>query len=334
MKKIKFGIVGYGQIGQRHAQHILNNTNSELIAICDIDKTKLDLITNTAIKTYTDLRTMLDEADIDVVNVCTPNYLHCDNTVLSLKMGKHVVCEKPMAISTTECNKMIATAEETNKTIFVVKQNRYNEPVQLTKQLLEENKLGKIFLVNINCFWNRNETYYNNSNWKGDIIKDKGILYTQFSHFVDILYYFFGYCKPNYCTINNFAHNYIDIEDNGIAVLESRTGALINLNFSNCAYNKNMEGAITIIAEKGTIKIGGQYLNTIEYQNIEGITLPNINIEHKNNDYGTYQGSMSNHDKVIQNVIDTLNGNSNTMTTAEEGREVVKMIERMYELAL
>jgi predicted dehydrogenase len=327
MNKIKFGVVGFGNIGKRHVQHILNNEQAHLVAICDekIIEEKIE-----GVGYFTSLEAMLQDENIDVVNVCTPNYLHHPHTMLSLQYKKHVVCEKPMAISVSQCNEMIEAAIENEKTIFVVKQNRFNEPVQQVKKLMNENVLGNIYFINVNCFWNRNEYYYNESNWRGKKELDGGCLYTQFSHFIDILYYLFGEIKNVQGLIKNFNHAYTEVEDSGSFVMETMNGAIVNFNFSTCSFEKNMEGAITILAENGTVKIGGQYLNTIEYQHIKAVQLPEINIVAKSNDYGKYQGSMSNHDKIIANVINTLQGKDTIMTNATEGMQVVKIIEEMY----
>ena len=327
MNKIKFGVVGFGNIGKRHVQHILNNEQAHLVAICDekIIEEKIE-----GVRYFTSLEAMLQDENIDVVNVCTPNYLHHPHTMLSLQYKKHVVCEKPMAISVSQCNEMIEAAIENEKTIFVVKQNRFNEPVQQVKKLMNENVLGNIYFINVNCFWNRNEYYYNESNWRGKKELDGGCLFTQFSHFIDILYYLFGEIKNVQGLIKNLNHAYTEVEDSGSFVMETINGAIVNFNFSTCSFEKNMEGAITILAENGTVKIGGQYLNTIEYQHIKAVQLPEINIVAKSNDYGKYQGSMSNHDKIIANVINTLQGKDTIMTNATEGMQVVKIIEEMY----
>jgi predicted dehydrogenase len=327
MNKIKFGVVGFGNIGKRHVQHILNNEQAHLVAICD-EKTIEEKIEGVGY--FTSLEAMLQDENIDVVNVCTPNYLHHPHTMLSLQYKKHVVCEKPMAISVSQCNEMIEAAIENEKTIFVVKQNRFNEPVQQVKKLMNENVLGNIYFINVNCFWNRNEYYYNESNWRGKKELDGGCLFTQFSHFIDILYYLFGEIKNVQGLIKNFNHAYTEVEDSGSFVMETMNGAIVNFNFSTCSFEKNMEGAITILAENGTVKIGGQYLNTIEYQHIKAVQLPEINIVAKSNDYGKYQGSMSNHDKIIANVINTLQGKDTIMTNASEGMQVVQIIEEMY----
>src|SRR5690606_10416366 len=156
--------------------------------------------------------------------------------------------------------------------------------------------------------------------------------FTQFSHFIDILYYLVGDVETLYGYADNFAHQHnTEFEDTASFILKSAQGAIIDFNCSTAAYNKNMEGSITIIAERGVVKIGGQYLNTIEYADIKDTTLPNVNISAKENDYGLYKGSMSNHDKVIQNTIDVLMHNAHIMTTAEEGMNVIKIIEDMYQ---
>jgi len=329
-KPVRFAIVGYGNIGRRHAEHILRNPDAELVAVCDIDPDiKLKLQNNEDY--HLNINDLLENCKADVICICTPNHLHCGHTIEALQHGFHAVVEKPMALSTGECDRMIEASHATGKIIFAVKQNRYNPPVQAVKQLISENRLGRIFMIQVNCFWNRGDNYYAQSAWRGKKSMDGGCLFTQFSHFVDILYYLNGPVESAAGQIQNFAHHHnTEFEDSGSFIMQAVNGAIVNFNFSTCAYEKNMEGAITILAENGTLKIGGQYLNTIEYQHIKGEALPQINISEKANDYGLYQGSMSNHDKVIRNVVDVLHHNHPVMTSAEEGREVVRMIEMMY----
>lgn len=328
MAAIKFAIIGLGNIGKRHAEHILQQPNAELVAICDCDNAKSGLID---LPFYPNIESLTANTKVDVLCVCTPNYLHETHTIDALQAGLHVVVEKPMALSAAECDRMIAAAEQANKIIFAVKQNRYNPPVVLVKKLMNEGRLGKIFMIQVNCFWNRGDNYYSQSDWRGKKEKDGGCLFTQFSHFVDILYYLNGNIDKSFGAVQNFAHQHnTEFEDTGCFVMQATNGAVINFNFTTCSFEKNMEGAITIFAENGTVKIGGQYLNTIEYQQLKGEAIPAINISAKNNDYGLYQGSMSNHDKLIQNVVNVLQDGAKIMTTAEEGREVVRIIEMMY----
>ncbi len=333
--KIRFCIVGFGNIGRRHAGHIIENEHAELVAVCDINSAVQSKVAS-GVEFYHSLPEMLSNVKADVLCVCTPNYMHEKHTIEGLEAGFHTVVEKPMAMSVQECTNMIAAAEKTGKTIFAVKQNRYNPPVQAVKKLVQNNDLGQIYMLQINCFWNRGAAYYAESDWRGKKAKDGGCLYTQFSHFVDIMFYLNGPITSAYGIVNNFAHQQnTEVEDTGSFVLKAANGAIINFCFTTNSYKKNMEGSITLFGEKGTVKIGGQYLNTIEYQNISDITLPEINITSKANDYGgVYQGSMSNHDKVIQNVLDVLNKNHPIMTSAEEGREILRIIEQMYDGAV
>lgn len=328
---IHFAIVGFGHIGKRHAEHIMNNEACRLVAVCDIDSNARQQLPDPSIAFYEDIAEMLTDARIDVVCVCTPNYLHCMHAVQSMQSGKHVVVEKPMAMSTAECDEIIKVARESNRHVFAVKQNRYNPPVAAVKELLQSGRLGKVYMMQVNCFWNRSPYYYAQSDWRGKKDKDGGCLFTQFSHFIDILYYLNGNISKASGLLRNFAHqDNTEFEDSGAFIMEAANGSLINFNFSTCAFEKNMEGSITILSEHGTLKIGGQYSNTLEYQCIEGAALPQINIVAKENDYGLYKGSMSNHDKVIQNVADVLNHDMPIMTGAEEGKAVVGIIEMMY----
>ncbi len=329
-EKIRFSIIGFGNIGRRHAIQIMQNPDTMLVAVCDINPAVSAHVPD-GVDFYADLEKMLTSSDSDVLCVCTPNYLHEPHTIAGLNAGVHTVVEKPMAISVASCERMITAAEKSGKTIFAVKQNRYNPPVKEVKKLMANNELGAIFMIQVNCFWNRGDDYYAGSDWRGKRDKDGGCLFTQFSHFVDILYYLNGPVSEAQGRVHNFAHQHnTEVEDTGSFILTAANNAIINFNFTTCAYERNMEGSITIVAEKGTVKIGGQYLNTIEYQKLATATLPPINITAKANDYGLYQGSMSNHDKVIQNVVDVLRHNYPVMTSAQEGRDVVNIIEQMY----
>lgn len=329
---IRFGIIGLGHIGKRHAAHIIANPHTALLAYCDIDNSLGGYFEDATIKYYQDIAEFISRDDLDVICVCTPNHLHQLHAVAALSHSKHVVVEKPMALSTQECDAIIDAAHAFNKKVFAVKQNRYNPPVALVKEIIQEGTLGNINMIQVNCFWNRNDYYYQQSPWRGAKLKDGGCLFTQFSHFVDILYYLNGDIESVIGgAIANFAHLHnTEFEDTGSFIMKANNGAIVNFNFTTTSYEQNMEGSITIFADKGTLKIGGQYLNTIEYQKIEGLELPNINISAKANDYGLYQGSMSNHDKVIQNVVDVLLHDANMMTSVEEGKAVIGIIEKMY----
>jgi len=269
-----------------------------------------------------------------MVVVCTPNGTHAKLAIEALKAGKHVLVEKPMATSYEDARHMYEVAELMGKALYIVKQNRYNPPVQAVKQLIDAGRLGTVNMVTLNCFWNRNEAYYTSSDWKGTKALDGGVLYTQFSHFIDILYYLFGEIEQVTGRMMNLGHQDLtEIEDSGSFNFQLKAGGLGSLSFTTCAYNQNMEGSVTIFAEQGTIKIGGKYLNTIDYQQTEGFDIKHLPASSPANNYGFYQGSMSNHDKVIHNVIQALHGKEPIMTSARDGLAVIKMIDQFYEAA-
>ncbi len=326
--------MGCGNIGKRHAKHICEHKEGTLVGVYDIVPERSKVISDQyncfCFSSFEDLL----NSNVDIINICTPNGLHAEHSIQSLNSAKHVLVEKPMALKSIDCENMIHAALKMNKQLFVVKQNRYNPPVVALKKLIKDNKLGKVYFVAINCFWNRNKKYYNDSDWKGTKTLDGGTLFTQFSHFIDILYYLFGDIKDIQGKTLNASHSgLIEFEDSGTFTFKLINNGLGSLNYTTCSYNKNMEGSILVFSENGTIKIGGQYLNTIDY---DSSNWGDLNIEDgssKPNDYGSYKGSMSNHDKVIDNVINTLNGRSEIMTNAMDGLKVVNIIERVYNSA-
>jgi len=331
--RIKFGIIGCGRIAQRHAEHI--NNKGTLQAVCDIDREKADAMAAkyNAIAYYSTEDMLREATGMDVVAICSPNGLHAQHAIASLNAGFHVLCEKPMALSAHDCGEMIKAAERTNKRLFAIKQNRFNPPVEAVKKLLDDGKLGRIYSIQLSCFWNRNPDYYHNS-WKGTLKLDGGTLYTQFSHFIDLLYWMAGDVKEVKAIMANYAHQgIIEFEDTGVVLLEFYNGAIGTINYTVNSYRKNMEGSLTIFGEKGTVKIGGQYLNELEYQQIEGYTIENLPEGNKANNYGNYQGSMSNHDKVYDNLIEVLQKNAAISTSSFEGLKTVEIIEKIYRAA-
>ena len=332
-RKIKFAVLGLGLIGKRHIAMIEANSNAELIAICDIkSKNQTKVKVSGDIPYYQDLESMLlDSPEIDVVNICTPNGLHARQSISCLSHKKHVVCEKPLGLSKSECEQVIYKALQESRNVFCVMQNRYSPPAVWLKDCLNRNLLGKIYMVQINCFWNRDERYYLGHAWKGKKNLDGGTLFTQFSHFVDILYWMFGDLKNIESKTFNFNHKELtEFEDSGIIMFELINGGVGTFNFSTSVYQQNMESSLTIIAENGSIKVGGQYMNEIEYCHIKGEVVPDLPPSNPSNDYGHYKGSAANHQYVIENVIDTLKGKTMVSTNALEGLKVVEIIERMY----
>lgn len=334
MDKLKFALIGCGRIADRHAEQI--SRLAVLEAVCDkVDGSAKRLGEKYGSKIYTDYEVLLsNETELDVISVCTPNGLHAEHSIKAFRKGLHVVCEKPMAISVYDCGEMIKEAEKANRRLFVVKQNRYNPPVRAIKDALDENRLGKILSVQLNCFWNRNLDYYKQSEWKGTKKQDGGTLYTQFSHFIDLLYWMFGDIKHVESYAKNLNHEkIIEFEDSGVAILEFYNGIIGTINYTVNSYAKNMEGSLTIFGELGTVKIGGQYLNELEYQNIKDYKISDLPSGNPPNNYGQYVGSMSNHNRVYENVIDVLINKGTIGTNGFEGLKTVEIIDKIYTAA-
>jgi UDP-N-acetyl-2-amino-2-deoxyglucuronate dehydrogenase len=327
----RFAVIGCGRIAERHAQEICKY--GKIVACCDIEENKLSQFAkkNNAIPFLdADVLFNVNEHQIDIAVICTPNGLHKQHTVMALNAGCNVICEKPMAIRSEDCTEMITAANKNGKKLYVVKQNRYNPPVQELKKILSQKLLGNISGVQLNCFWNRDVTYYNSS-WRGTRSLDGGILYTQFSHFIDLLYWFFGDVDTIHGLASNHFHKgVIEFEDTVVANLRFKSGVVGSIYLTINAFQQNMEGSITVFGEKGTIKIGGQYLNEIKYAVIRDYQVPILNKYKEPNQYGTYTGSMSNHDAEYEQIIRHMQNLPSSVTSAEEAYKTVELIERIY----
>ncbi|MEY4861078.1 MAG: hypothetical protein RL059_777 [Bacteroidota bacterium] len=332
--KIRFAVVGAGHIGKRHAEMICREAEAELVALvdcrsavdCDAEKFGVPFFSSIDELLAADLA-------IDVVNICTPNGLHASQAIAALQANKHVVCEKPMGLSKESCEKVLFQALQVSKHVFCVMQNRYSPPSEWIKSIIDQGKLGTVFMVQLNCFWNRDDRYYKAGGWKGTEALDGGTLFTQFSHFIDIMYWLFGDVENIQGKFADFTHKAItDFEDSGFVNFNFTKGGMGCINYSTAVANQNLESSMTIIGEKGSVKIGGQYMNEVEVCSIEGYTMPELKESNPANDYGPYKGSAANHNYVISNVIDTLKGRTSATTNALEGMKVVDIIERIYKV--
>lgn len=326
----RFALIGCGRIGSRHATQIASH--GKLLAVCDIDPSRADqLASRYGAASYRSFTDLLHHHQVDVVSVCTPNGLHAPHAIQALGAGCHVLCEKPMSLSTASGQLMAETAAKTGKKLFVVKQNRYNPPVLVLKELLEQNKLGQILGFQLNCFWNRPPSYFANS-WHGTADLDGGILFTQFSHFIDLLYWLLGETTVVSGFRQNTLHQgVIEFEDSGAAILQLANGARGTLQYSINSHSSNMEGSITVFGSKGTVKVGGQYLNELEHFSVEGMQRPHLPAGNGANNYGHYQGSMSNHDKVYDQLIAALQDPRQQLLEAEEALHTIRLIEHIYQ---
>ncbi|WP_199119121.1 Gfo/Idh/MocA family protein [Pedobacter sp. ASV28] len=318
---INFAVIGYGHIGKKHADILNNYPESNLAAIVDPNTDQL-LPDDSVIPFFSALDDLLDSnIEFDVAVIATPNGLHAEHAIKCLNRGKHVVIEKPVALSTSDAEKIFEIARLNKREVFSVFQNRY-APVSIwLKDILAKQKLGKIFMVQLNCFWNRDDRYYSAGSWHGSKEMDGGTLFTQFSHYIDALYWFFGEINEIKSEFFNFNHHTTtEFEDSGIVTFNLENGGKGSFHFTTAVYDKNLESNITVIAESGTIKIGGQYMDSLLEMHAEGLMKPEVK------DYIT-----TNHQNFLYDVILRLQQGKKSAVSQQEVLMVIDIIERMYQ---
>jgi predicted dehydrogenase len=265
---MKFSILGYGHIGRVHKKAIEQTAGAELISIVDSAFEG----ENPGVPVFDSLQNFLKtDFQTDVVCIATPNGYHKSHAIACLNAGKHVLIEKPMALNTNDAMQILEAAHKNGKRVFSSMQLRFSPPVRFVKQLLEQNKLGEIYMVNIQCYWNRNKDYYKQRDWSGSCEMDGGVLFTQFSHFVDIMNFWFEKTSCLHSSFFNFNHKGVtDFPDSGLLEFnaDNAKGSMI---FTTSIYQKNYKSSILLMAEKGTIEIGDQYLNQVLYCNVQGV---------------------------------------------------------------
>ena len=249
-QKIKFAIIGCGHIGKRHAEKMQPIENAELYAVCDaIEENAKSLAERFNCKYFTDYKEMIKDENINVITVCTPNGLHAEMSIDCMNAKKHVLCEKPMALDIAQADAMIKAEKENNVKLFIVKQNRFNPPIKFLKDMVKKNAFEKIYMITSNVFWNRGQEYYDQAKWRGTKRLDGGTLFTQCSHFLDLMIWIGGEVKSVFAKMDTFNHN-IETEDTGVVTLKFANGAIGILNYTTCVYKQNIEGSISLIGKK------------------------------------------------------------------------------------
>jgi len=322
-----FGIIGLGRIGMRHAQEIQAHPNAQWVSAYDIDSQKIPA----AFKKHPNLKDFFEESTANVIHICTPNATHFELAQQALLHNKHVVIEKPITLQSQHAKILQEIASANQKHIFCVMQNRYSPVSQWLKNLINQGTLGNIYSVHVNCAWNRDDRYYQPNNWHGSLTQDGGPLYTQFSHFVDLLFWLFGPVQiqnPSFFN-HNHQHN-TEFEDSGIFHFHNPKVAQGSFHYTTSVFDANFKSSIEIIGENGTLEVSGQYMNEVQYCHIRNYQMPELPPSPAPNVYPGYQGSASNHHFVIQNVIDTLAGKSTPDTPIQDGISVVEIIENVY----
>lgn len=321
-----------GHIGKRHAEMIRRNPDTELVAVCDVKAQEALGLKEIKEPFFGSIESLLSSGlDIDVVNICTPNGYHAEYAVKVLEAKKHVVVEKPIGLNKAEVEKVLFKSLEVSRHVFSVMQNRYSPPSVWLKEIVDKKVLGDIYMVKLDCYWNRDQNYYHPESWHGTADLDGGTLFTQFSHFVDIMYWLFGDITNICGNFADFNHQALtDFEDSGVVTFNFVNGGMGCLNYSTSVWDTNFESAITIIGSKGTVKVAGQYMNEVVYCHVKDYVMPELAPSNPPNDYGAYKGSAQNHHYVIQNVVDKLTDQGNISTNLLESLKIVEIIERIY----
>ncbi|MCR9132579.1 MAG: Gfo/Idh/MocA family oxidoreductase [bacterium] len=338
MQPIKISVIGSGRIGKRHAKIAHDYSNTSLVSVTDTNPDQFKEFNSLEIDVpqYTSIDEFLDKDNFetDLVTIATPNNFHAPYAIQLLETGYHVLIEKPMGLTTDDCLNIIRAQESSSKKVFAVKQNRYSPPSIWMKNIVDQKIIGDVLMVQVNCYWNRDDRYYGTSNWKGRKDMDGGALFTQFSHFVDLMYWTFGDIKDPSAIVKNFTHpKLINFDDSGFAQFEFVKGGIGSINYSTSCWGQNMESSITVVGTKGSFKVGGQYMNEVEYCHIENYEMPKLPPTNPPNDYGPYKGSAANHHFVFENIFETLSGKSEPTANSFEGMKVVSIIEKIYKAA-
>ena len=323
---IRFAIIGAGRIGQRHMNEIRANNQCLLVAIIDTNIPD-DGRFGTVLPLFSSLEQYFKSGpECDVVIIASPNGMHAEHAMECISRGLHVVIEKPMALRSEDVKKIKDRSIQQGTLVFGVMQNRYSPVTAWLKDTVSKNILGEIYLVQICCYWNRDERYYTKGSWHGSKLMDGGTLFTQFSHFIDLIYWIFGDIENIDSRIYDFNHGELtEFEDCGVVSFDLVKGGIGNLNFSTALWDQNMDSDITVIGQHGSIKISGQYMDTLAYCHIKDFGPPTGITGKVTSDPG-----KSNHKFVIQNVVDVLLNKSLADNNLEDSFKVIEMIERIY----
>ncbi|MEQ1975646.1 Gfo/Idh/MocA family oxidoreductase [Xenorhabdus sp. SGI240] len=327
-RKIKFALVGCGRISKNHFNSLeVHKNNAELVAVCDTDPVALNTaIEKTGAKGFDNLHNMLDNISADIIILTTPSGLHPEQAVACLEKGFHVITEKPMATRFSDGEKMVKAADKAGKRLFVVKQNRLNVTLQLLKRAVEEKRFGQINMVHLNVFWTRPQDYYDQAAWRGTWEFDGGAFMNQASHYVDLLEWLIGPVKDIQAMMST--HLDIEAEDTGVLNIRWRNGALGSVAVTMCTYPKNLEGSITILGEKGSVRVGGLAVNEIQEWNFADEK--DYDQQVKNANYETTSVYGFGHPLYYKNVIDVMRGEAEPITDGREGLKSLELLIAAY----
>jgi len=336
--KLKFAIIGCGRISYKHVEAIVNNhEEAELVATCDVDIEKarakaneyINKIEGAKVNVYADYKEMLDKEDIDVVTIATESGYHPEIAIYCMEKGKHVIVEKPMALSTKDADKMIETAKEKGVKLCVCHQNRFNKPIQMLRKALEEGRFGKLINGMASIRWNRNMNYYKQAPWRGTWELDGGTLMNQCIHDIDLLQWMMGgEIDSVYAQTGNFIRD-IEAEDFGAIIIRFKNGAIGIVEGSACVYPKNLEETLSIFGENGSVVIGGLAVNRIEtWRFADGKDSEEEILKMQEGDPDTVYGYG--HTPLFKDMIDAIKNNREPLVNGEEGKKGMEIILAAY----
>ena len=328
-RKIRFALVGCGRISKNHVESLkIHADKAELVAVCDGDPRALEAAqAATGAKGFGAYEELLAEPEIDVVVLATPSGLHSIQTVRAAEAGKHVITEKPMATRWLDGKRMVAACDAAGVHLFVVKQNRRNATLQLLKRAVETDRFGRIYMVSVNVFWNRPQSYYDSGKWRGTWEFDGGAFMNQASHYVDLLDWLIGPVDSVQAYTATLARN-IEVEDTGVMTLRWRSGALGSMSVTMLTYPKNLEGAITVIGECGTVRIGGVAVNEIQHWEFADSRPEDDHV--RDASYQTTSVYGLGHPLYYENVIKALRGEAEPETDGREGLKSLEVLIATY----
>ena len=328
-RKIRFALVGCGRIAANHFGALEQHADRcELVDVCDTDAAALAAaVERTGAQGHTTLAALLANSQADIIILTTPSGLHPQQTIDCVEAGFHVMTEKPMATRWQDGVDMVKAADKAGKRLFVVKQNRRNATLQLLKRAVKEKRFGRIYMVNVNVFWTRPQSYYDQAEWRGTWEYDGGAFMNQASHYVDLLDWIIGPVESMQAYTATMARD-IEVEDSGVVSLKWRSGALGSMNVTMLTYPKNMEGSITILGEKGTVRIGGMAVN--EIQHWEFAEPHAMDDEIKNASYATTSVYGFGHPLYYDNVIKVMRGEAEAETDGREGLKSLELLVGIY----
>ena len=328
-RKLRFALVGCGRIASNHLAAIEKHSDRcELVDVCDVDPSALAAaVARTGARGHANLKDMLASSAADCVILCTPSGLHPSQAIEAAAAGFHVMTEKPMATRWSDGLEMVRACDRHGAKLFVVKQNRRNRTLQLLKHAVDNNRFGRIFMVTVNVFWTRPQAYYDSAPWRGTWEFDGGAFMNQASHYVDLLDWIVGPVESVMAYTGTLARN-IEVEDTGVAALKWRNGAMGSINVTMLTYPKNMEGSITILGERGTVRVGGVAVNEITHWEFD--TPHEIDDQLEEASYRTTSVYGFGHPLYYDNVISSLRGEAAPETDGREGLRSLELLIAMY----